>query len=97
MDLPKILAESHQDLPFGMVQLNIKKHDGEIVTVDALKVSTHKVPNNTKALEIVLSLFRAMDKSKSSGNVTFTVTFKDGDANKVMVQDIAHHTSKRWG
>jgi hypothetical protein len=97
MDINKIIADSHQGLDFGVVTLFIKKHEGEVSTIDTQLIHTEKVENTTKALEMVLQLFKGMSAAKASGNVTFTVTFNGGDAKKVMVQDTKHHTAKKWG
>lgn len=97
IDLQDLIVNGHNDVEFGTVAFFLKKHAGGVTTVDTQKIHTHKVANNTKALEIILGIFKAMAAAKDSGNVTLTVTFNKGDANKVMVQDIKHVTEKEWG
>lgn len=96
IDLPKLIANGHQGLDFGTVTYYVKKHEGEVTTVDTQRIQTEKVADNTKAMEIVLQLFKSMSVSYQSGNVTLTVAFDKGQANKVMVQDLKHETAKDW-
>jgi hypothetical protein len=94
-DLMSIINEARGGIPYGIVHLDLKIHDGELITVDTTKHASHKTPKgNTEALSIVTSLFKSVITGKESANLTFTVTFNKGDATRILVQDVKRTAMK---
>lgn len=88
-DLLEIINSARAGVPYGVVHLDLKIHDGELITVDSTKYASHKTPKgNTEALAIVTQMFKGIISAKESANLTFTVTFKKGDANRILIQDM---------
>lgn len=94
-DLMSIIHEARAGLPYGIVHLDLKIHDGELITVDSTKYASHKTPKgNTEALAMVTQLFKGVITNKESANLTFTVTFDKGDAKRLLVQDVKRNDMK---
>lgn len=88
-DLLEIINNARAGVSFGVVHLDLKIHDNELVTVDAQKYASHKTPKgNVEALAIITQLIRGASQAKESGNLTMTVAFKNGDSTRVLVQDM---------
>lgn len=94
-DLMSVINDLRSGIPYGVVHLDLKIHDNELITVDGTKYASHKTPKgNTEALAMVTTLFKSVIDSKDSANLTFTVTFNQGTANRVLVQDIKRFDMK---
>jgi hypothetical protein len=46
-------------------------------------------------LAIVTQLIRASSQAKETGNLTLTIAFKEGDATRVLVQDMKRNDMKK--
>lgn len=85
LDNAKILLEN---MDYGTAQLFLKKHDGGVTSLDAVKQTSYKTNGgNIEALQIVNALLKALIDSHATGSTTFTVSFEMGNANRVIVQD----------
>jgi hypothetical protein len=95
-ELMEIINSTKAGVTFGVVHLDLKIHDGELVTVDAQKYASHKTPKgNVEALAIVTQLIRGSSQAKETGNLTLTIAFKEGDATRVLVQDMKRNDMKK--
>ena len=95
-DLMQIINNARAGMPYGVVHLDLKIHDGELITVDHSKYSSYKTPKgNTEALAMVTQLFKTVIAGKESANLTFTVSFEKGDAKRIQVQDIKRINMKK--
>lgn len=107
-DIATIIADSHRGLDFGVadvtiippdkqpVNVQLKKHDGAISTINISTYTTTVLEDNTDAIYKIGQLIKLMDNTRNNGNLTFTLSFKDGKARKMQTQNLQHHTSKQW-
>lgn len=87
-DLMTLIHEARAGVDYGIVNLALKIHDGELTTVDTSKWSSIKTPKgNTEALANVTNLIKGVVTNKESGSLTFVITFEKGNAVRMQVQD----------
>jgi ArsR family metal-binding transcriptional regulator len=87
MTLDQIIQDAHSSMSYGTVSLTVKKHEGNITTVDTTKITSNQVTGNAQALTVIGSMLKLMHEAEESGNLTFTVTLDKGDAKRLMTQD----------
>ena len=86
------LAQIEQDarkLKYGSLSVWLQIHNGHIVGVQGnkFKQTRYKAGQNSEATAQVLAKIKQMFDEKKSGNLTFTVTFKNGQIRRVYLQE----------
>jgi competence protein ComGF len=87
MNLHDHIQQIESSVPYGTIQFTIKRADHNTTHIESHKMTQHKTDGNDKALAIVISMLKAAAAAKESGNITFTIVMKDGESNRIMVQD----------
>lgn len=93
--LREILAPHARELGFGTLSFMVKVHNQDIFDIDAQQFTTHVTPaGNTDATKIILQLIKGAQAARTTGSVSFTIDFKDGQAKKLVVNDSDKHRIK---
>jgi competence protein ComGF len=87
-DIYELIGRQLQRVEYGTVSLQIKRHDSHTTMVDFQKITSHKTDTSEQALAIVIALLKAVKANKEFGSLTFTLSLEDGEATRVLVQDI---------
>lgn len=75
---------------FGQLQIFVHSHIGQIGKADIVKMTTTKYTDNEPNVSCTTDVFRmikALSDAGVSGNLGFSITFKDGLAETMAVQD----------
>lgn len=80
------INEKLDNVPFGEIQLTIKKHHNRVSTVDFHQYESEKFPSNQEAVSHLLQLLKEMQDATQSGSLTFTVVFDKGDITRIVRQ-----------
>jgi hypothetical protein len=88
-DLNAIIEAAHESLKFGTVNLTLKKAHGDVIMVDITTISPRKVSGNAQALTLVGSMLKLLAEAGQTGNLTFTLSLKQGQADKILTQDFS--------
>lgn len=79
------------ELPdYGQLQFHIKRHAGKFSNTDAVKMTSVRFNGkepNVDATARTFQLIKAVSEAKLTGTLTFSLNFKDGLAEQMMVQD----------
>lgn len=88
-ELNQLINEAHRDMQFGTMVFYVKKHQGEVSTIDTQKIFVNKTKDNTEAVQIIVQLIKGIKESaKDKDSLSLTVDFVRGDARTVSVQDM---------
>ena len=82
LDIDQLL----QDVPFGELQLSIKRHGGRVVGLVVNTTRSEKYDSNSQAAGAVLQMLKDASDEQVSGALTFTVTFNQGNISRVVKQ-----------
>lgn len=84
-----------RELGFGTMSFIVKVHNQDIFDIDAQQFTTHNTPaGNTDATKYIIKMIKGAQESSMTGNLTFTLDFKDGQAKKLVVNDSDKHRIK---
>lgn len=74
--------------PFGEIQFSVLTHQGKITTLTASSFRSKKFPleKNSEAVAEVVSMLKNMIDRKQSGEITFTVVYREGNIREVVSQ-----------
>ncbi len=75
---------------FGQLQIFVRSHIGKVGKADIVKMTTTKYTDNDPNVSVTTDIFRmikAIDDAHITGNLGFSITFKDGLAETMAVQD----------
>lgn len=93
-DIDHILASLKQQLQalpdYGQLQVHLKRHRGEYHNTDVVKISSTRFTDpdaNVAATTMIFQLIKAIADARDTGNLTFNITFKSGQAEQMTVQD----------
>ncbi len=77
-----------EGVPFGELQLSIKRHGGRVVglVVNTTKSEKFQHGNNSLAAAHVLQTLKDAAEVQTSGALTFTVTFNQGEITRIVRQ-----------
>lgn len=88
-DINQVINEAHRDMQFGTMVFYVKKHQGEVATLDTQKIFINKTNDNTEAVQIIVQLIKGIKESaKDKDSLSLTIEFVNGDARTVSVQDM---------
>jgi hypothetical protein len=87
MDYANDIEQLLETVPFGELQVSIKRHGGKVVglVVNTTKSEKYQGDNATAAAH-VLQLLKEAAQAQMSGSLTFTVTFNNGFISRIVRQ-----------
>ncbi len=69
------------------MHLTLKVSRDMITTVDTTKVSQRKVSGSAQALTLIGSMLKLLGHAGETGNLTFTISLKQGEATELLTHD----------
>lgn len=91
----QLLAPRARELGFGTMAFFVKVHNQDIFDIDAQQFTTHVTKEgNPEAIKYILQLIKGQQAAGVTGNLSFTIDFKDGQAKKLVVNDSDKHRIK---
>lgn len=92
-----LLAQIDQQLTalpdYAQLQIHVKKHADfgkQFSNADVVKITQHKYTQhepNVHCAQDVMSLMKQLTEARLTGAITFSITFKKGNAELMQVQD----------
>lgn len=74
------------NVPHGEFSVNLKTHKNKITTFDVNAQEKVQYKTTEQAMAQLLQLIKEYKDAKFNGEMTFTITFKDGEINMVIRQ-----------
>ena len=85
--LHDIIEDAHAAVQFGTVTITLKKNRELVTTVDITKNSSRKVDGSARALSLIGSMLKLLAANKETGQLTFTIGLKQGEATELLTND----------
>lgn len=74
------------NIPFGEVTLSIKRHGSNSTQLIIHSYDSQKFKSNSDVAAAILQLIKDEQDSSTTGSLTFTITLKDGKAERLIKQ-----------
>ena len=87
----KNIGDQLDKLPdYGQLHFHVKKHSGRLSKTDMVKMTSHKFDGVEPTIEATTKIFRlikTVQDASLTGTLTFSLSFKGGLAEQLLVQD----------
>lgn len=77
-------------IPYGDVQITVKRRNNKTVQVHTNSVETTRHKDNQSAFDEIDQLLKALEAAEYDGNITFTLNLKQGQ-----IKEIGHYNVKQ--
>lgn len=85
--LHELIDASHSEIEFGTIHITLKKDHGLVSSVDTNKIASRRVSGAAQALTLIGSMLKLLGEAQETGNLTFTIGLKKGEATELLTQD----------
>jgi len=90
-DILSMIESQLAQMPdFGQLQIHLKRHAGKFSNTDLVKMTPYRYSSsdpNVSCTSDILTLIKQIADAKLDGSLSFSVTFKEGNADLMQVQD----------
>ncbi len=93
-DVDQIISSIRKQLEavpdYGQIQLHLKRHRGEFHNTDVVKITSTKFDQhdpNVMATTMMFQLVKSIADAAETGTLSFSLNFKNGQAEQMTVQD----------
>ena len=90
-DILQMIETQLSQMPdFGQLQIHLKRHAGKFSNTDLVKMTPYRYTDtdpNVSCTSDILTLIKQIADAKLNGSLSFSITFKSGDADLMQVQD----------
>lgn len=86
-DLAELIIEAADSIDFGTVSFTVKRSGGLSKAVDITKLTQRRVTGSAQALTLIGSMLKLLGQNGETGNLTFTIALKKGEATDLMTHD----------
>lgn len=73
-------------IPHGEASFTVKRHRGQTTLIDIHAFESVKYDSNEAAAAQLLQLIKEYSEAKFTGNMTFTIAFREGEINRIIRQ-----------
>lgn len=75
-----------EQVPFGEVQLTLKRHDNKTTKVSTSTYDHKRFDSNTDAAAYIMQMVKNATSAEASGSISFTLMLKNGRIGTVIQQ-----------